>query len=238
VRRKRLRWLTARPIAHRGLHDVARGRPENSLAAFDAAVRGGYAIECDLQLSADGVPVVFHDDRLERLTNASGSVRDLSAAELGRLPLLGSGEPIPTLAEMLALVDGRVPLVIELKHMTGRDDGFAAAVARRLKRYGGAAAIMSFDTGLIADAKVAAPDLPRGLTAQGDWRAGPAQLAAILRLSLDFVSYSIADLPTPAPLLARRLLGLPLISWTVRTPQERAKAERWTDQITFEGFAP
>jgi glycerophosphoryl diester phosphodiesterase len=237
-KRDGLRWLTARPIAHRGLHDLARGKPENSLAAFEAAVAGRYAIECDLHMSADGVPVVFHDDDLYRLTGVDGAVRDHTAAELGDLRLFDTREWIPTLEELLAAIGGRVPLVIELKHMPGRDAGFAAAVAEQLKRYDGPVALMSFDPALIADVKAAGPHLPRGLTACGDWRSGADQLKTIRRLGVDFVSYSIDDLPTPAPVIANRLLGIPLICWTVRDPAQLRKARTWTDQITFEGLRP
>ena len=237
-RRKNLRWLTGRPIAHRGLHDRRGARPENSLAAFSAAVAAHYAIECDVHLSSDGVPVVFHDDDLERLAGARGSVRDRTAAELGDLRLLDSKEWIPTLDELLKLVEGRVPLVIELKHIPGRDGGLPLAVLERLRRYGGPAALMSFDVGLIGALKTAGAGLPVGLVAEGDWRRALQHFRAIRRLDVDFVSYRIRDLPTPLPWLVRRVLGLPLISWTVRTQAELATARRWTDQITFEGFLP
>ena len=114
MKRDRLRWLTARPIAHRGFHDISRGLPENSLAAFEAAAAAHYAIECDLHPSADGVPVVFHDLSLERLTGDPRSVRDVTVAELGNLRLAGTSEWIPTLDELLALGDrgrGRLPLM-------------------------------------------------------------------------------------------------------------------------------
>ncbi|HEX2257469.1 MAG TPA: glycerophosphodiester phosphodiesterase family protein [Afifellaceae bacterium] len=237
-RRDRLRWLTARPIAHRGLHDLARGRPENSLAAFEAAVEGRYAIECDLHPAGDGVPVVFHDDDLYRLTGEEGGVRDRAAVELGKLRLAGTQEWVPTLEQLLAAVEGRVPLLIELKHMAGRDQGFAAAVVEALRRYDGPVALMSFDAALVADVKAAAPELPRGLTAGGDWRKGGEQFRAIRTLEADFISYSIDDLPTWAPVVANRILGIPLICWTVRNPAQLAKAKAWTDQITFEGFLP
>ena len=236
--RDRLRWLTARPIAHRGLHDPARGRPENSLAAFEAAVAGRYAIECDLHLASDGVPIVFHDNDLFRLTGVEGAVRDRTSAELGKLRLLGTQEWIPTLEELLNAVEGRVPLVIELKHIAGGDVGFADAVVEQLGRYDGPVALMSFDPPLVSDVKAAAPQLPRGLTACGDWRKGGEQLRAIRSLGADFVSYSIDDLPTWAPVVANRVLGIPLICWTVRTPAQLTKANAWTDQITFEGFLP
>ena len=232
-----LGWLTARPIAHRGYHDLRSGRPENSLAAFAAAIDSHYAIECDLHPSSDGVPIVFHDDKLDRLTPERGPVRDRTAAELARLPLAGTEERIPTLDRMLELVDGRMPLVIELKHIKGRDGGFAASVVNRLRRYQGPAALMSFDTGLIADMRAADPAVPRGLTAEGDMRATLRHLSAMVSLKVDFVSYRIDHLPTAAPTLARTLFGIPLICWTVRTPAQLQRARQWSDQITFEGFA-
>jgi glycerophosphoryl diester phosphodiesterase len=234
----KLRWLTARPIAHRGLHDRTRGRPENTLAAFDAAAAGHYGIECDVHISADGIPILFHDDDLERLTGEQGSVRDRTAAELGDLRIDGSREWIPTLDEMLDLVGGRVPLVLELKHVPGRDAGLAFAVAELLRDYPGPAALMSFQPGLIAEVKAADPNLPRGFVAAGSWRTAPRYFREMLALSVDFISYAIHDLPTPMPVIAHRVLGIPLICWTVRTKAELAKARRWTDQITFEGFLP
>ncbi len=238
MKRDRLRWLTARPIAHRGYHDISRGRPENSLAAFEAAAAAHYGIECDLHPSADGVPIVFHDLNLERLTGDPRSVRDLTAAELGKLRLAGTSEWIPTLDELLALVEGRVPLVIELKHVPNRDAGLSWTVVDRLKRYAGPAAVMSFSGTQIAEVRAANPHLPRGLTAQGTVKRALAHFRAVRRLAVDFVSYRVGDLPTPMPILARQVFGIPLICWTVRTPKELARARIWTDQVTFEGFAP
>lgn len=236
--RKSLRWLTARPIAHRGLHDAERGRPENSLAAFAAAVRGSYAIECDVHPAADNVPVVFHDDHLDRLTGEQGCVRDLESKDLGRLHLGGTREWIPTLDELLANVEGRVPIFIELKSMPGRDRGFAGAVASRLMGYQGPAAVMSFDPALLAEVRIAEPDLPRGLVAEGDWQKGREHIRTARSLELDFVSYSIDDIPNLATMAMRRLLGIPLICWTIRSEAEGAKARSCADQITFEGFLP
>jgi glycerophosphoryl diester phosphodiesterase len=238
MKRNRLRWLTARPLAHRGFHDIRRGRPENTLAAFDAAVDARYAIECDLHVSADGVPVVFHDNDLERLTGEPASIRDRTAAELGDLRVAGTGEWIPTLDELLALTAGRVPLVMELKHIAGRDAGLAWGVVERLRRYAGPAALMSFEPALLAEVTAADPNLPRGLIAAGGWREGPRHLKTALTLGVDFVSYAVDDLPTPMPIIARRLLNIPLICWTVRTKPQFQKAKTWADQITFEGFAP
>jgi glycerophosphoryl diester phosphodiesterase len=236
--RDQLDWLTARPIAHRGLHELTTGRPENTLAAFSAAIASDYAIECDLHPSGDGVPMVFHDDDLARLTETAGSVRDRPARELRRLAVAGTGQTIPTLDDMLDLVAGRVPLVLELKHAPGRDNGFAASVAKRIEAYDGPAALMSFDTGLIAELRAASPRLPCGLTAEGDWATGLRHLGDARQLGVRFISYRIDDLPSPGPLFARSALGMKLICWTARTPAQRRKARLWTDQMTFEGFRP
>ena len=236
-----LSWLTLRPIAHRGLHDMADWnpqKPENSLAAFRAAIENNYAIECDLQISADGVPVVFHDDTLDRLTGETGPVRSRTAAELARIVILDSGETIPALSDMLEQVAGAVPLVIELKSIAGTNDGFARGVADHLRDYSGPVAVMSFDADLAAALMAVAPGLPVGLVAEGRLATTIRHLTSIVRHGFQFVSYSLADLPTPAPLIARWVLGLPLICWTVRTPQDVRKARRWSGQITFEGIRP
>lgn len=236
MRQNRLPWLTARPIAHRGYHDLSRGRPENTLPAFQAALDARYAIECDVHISSDGIPVVFHDDDLGRLCGEPGPVRDRTAAELGRLSVAGTRERIPTLDEMLTLVEGRVPLVVELKHIPGRDAALAAEAINRLRGYGRPAAVMSFAPSLIAEAKAADSTFPRGLTAMGDWRYGLQHLKTALETGVDFISYAIDDLPTPMPIVARGILRIPLICWTVRTKEQVERAKRWTDQITFEGF--
>lgn len=238
MKRDRLRWLTARPIAHRGFHDISRGRPENSLGAFEAAAAAHYAIECDLHPSADGIPIVFHDLSLERLTGDPRPIRDVTVAELAKLRLAGTGEWIPTLDELLALVQGRVPLLLELKHVPNRDAGLAWEAADRLKRYAGPAAVMSFAAAQLAEIRAANPQLPRGLTAQGNVKRALAHWRAARRFEVDFVSYRARDLPTPMPIAARYLIGIPLICWTVRTPAELARARQWADQVTFEGFAP
>ena len=237
-KRKPLRWLTGRPIAHRGLHDIGRGRPENSLVAFEDAARAGYAIECDLHPAADGVPMVFHDDDLQRLTGTAGCVRDFGSHDLSRRTLLGTPERVPTLDQLIDLVSGAVPLVIELKHIPGRDAGFALAVMERLQHYDGPAAVMSFDPALLVAAKAAAPHFPLGLTAEGDWHSARRHFDVMRRTGADFISYRVQDLPTAMPVLARRLMGVPLICWTVRTPGDQETAAAWADQITFEGFLP
>jgi glycerophosphoryl diester phosphodiesterase len=243
-------WLTARPIAHRGYHDRRAGRIENTLSAAAAAIAKNFAIECDLQLTADGEAVAFHDDTLDRLTEAAvGPIRPRTLAELKAMALRDTADRIPTLSELLALIDDRVPLVAELKSDWSSDRRLEARVATILSAYRGRVAVMSFDPDSVRAMKRLAPRLPRGLTADAfadgpDWghlsplrRFALRHLVAAADTHPAFVSYGIHDLPAPAPLFLRRL-GVTLISWTIRTLPDLVKARRYTDQITFEGFDP
>lgn len=229
-------WLTRRPIAHRGFHDLNRVRWENTLSAFDAAVERDYAIECDVHLSADGVPVVFHDNVLNRLAGRNGFVHDLTAAELAQLRIGGTQDHVPTLAEMLARIGGRVPLVIELKGVEGKDGGLVAAVAKALQGYRGKAAIMSFDYWLVRRFAADAPGIPAGLTAEGRTMADLEAHFSMLAHPISFVSFSVLDLPNPFVAFVRDRLAMPVITWTVRNEETRAATFAHADQMTFEGF--
>ncbi|MDN2564713.1 glycerophosphodiester phosphodiesterase family protein [Aquibium sp. A9E412] len=233
-----IEWLTRRPIAHRGLHDLNRTRWENTPSAFAAACAAGYPIECDVQLAADGTPVVFHDDALKRLTGTQGMVWERSAAALGQLAVGGTADRVPTLAAMLAEVAGRVPLVIELKAAEGHDEPLPAAVAALLARYRGAAAVMSFAPRLVRDLAARIDDRPVGLTAHGrDDEAVEAHFA-MLAHGIAFTSYHVADLPNRFVGFVRQRLAMPVISWTVRDAATAAHSAAHADQITFEGFVP
>lgn len=237
------------PIAHRGLHDRAAGVIENSRAAAEAAIAAGYGIELDVQLTADGEAVVFHDDEMPRLTGEPGLVRDYTAAALGRIGLRDGGETVPTLAAFLELVAGRVPLLVEIKDQDGAlgpDVGtLEARVAALLSDYPGAAALMSFNPHSVACFATLAPDRPRGLTTcafdTADWslpdyrRAELAALADVGRTGAAFVSHDRKDLGNPA--VARlKAEGLPVLTWTVRSAAQEAEARRVADNITFEGY--
>ena len=231
-----LSWLTRRPIAHRGYHDLNRSRWENTLSAFDAAVERNYAIECDVHLSADGVPVVFHDEALGRLTGHDGFVHELTAAELVQLRVGGTDDHVPTLAEMLARIGGRVPLVIELKGGQRKDGALVAAVARTLRGYGGHAAIMSFDHWLVRRFASDAPGIPAGLTAEKITLAALEAHFSMLAHPISFVSFSVTDLPNPFVSFVREKLAMPVITWTVRNEHTKAATFAHADQMTFEGF--
>ena len=230
-------WLTARPIAHRGLHDLAADRPENTLGAFRAAVEGGYAIECDLQPSRDGEAMVFHDFELDRLTAERGKVAERDAASLAAMRVMDTDERIPTLGAMLELVADRVPIVLELKGPQTDAEAFVAAVARACDGYDGRVAVMSFDHDLVRLFRTALPDRPRGLTAMGDDRSADTHAAIFEEADLQFVSYHVDDLPNPF-VADVRAAGSPAITWTVRAPGQVATTREHADQMTFEGFAP
>jgi glycerophosphoryl diester phosphodiesterase len=231
-------WITKRPVAHRGYHDLNKTRWENTLSAFAAAVEKNYAIECDVHLSADGVPVIVHDNDLRRLTGSEGFVWQRTAAELTALRIGSTSEHLPTLAETLSLVAGRVPLVIELKGIAGHDAGLVARVAAQLRNYPGKAALMSFDHWLIRDFAKHAPGIPAGLTAYGGMQQEFEAHSAMLVNGISFVSYDVTALPNRFVSFVRERLAMPVISWTVRDQAALALSEAHADQMTFEGFDP
>ena len=233
-----LAWLTARPIAHRGLHDGNNGVWENTLSAFSRAVEKNYAIECDVLISKDGVPVVLHDVDLRRLTGTEGEVCGKTGAQLRKLKVGGTGDRIPSLREMLRLVKGRVPLVIELKGDPGHDAGLVKAVACELRGYNGHAALMSFDHHLLRQCATDAPGIPLGLTAEGMRDQDIEDHFSMLAHGIQFVSYYIHHMPNCFTSFVREKLHMPLITWTIREETALAKTHALADQATFEGFLP
>ena len=244
-----LGWLTERPIAHRGLHDATNGIVENSRSAVAAAIEHGYAIEVDLQLTRDGQAVVFHDETLDRLTPESGPVVERTLAELTAIRYREGSDTITPLEGLLEQVGGTVPLIIELKTLWDGGDRLERCVVAALGSYKGRAAVMSFDPHAITTIRRIAPELVRGIVACGfddadHWPMLSPWQRFYLRHLLhwnktkpDFISYDQTRLSGPAPRLARAL-GCPMITWTVRTEAEHARAARWADQITFENFLP
>ena len=210
-----LAWLTARPIAHRGLHDASAGVIESTASAFSAAIAGGYGMETDLQISTDGEAMVHHDDALGRLTEGSGRLCDMAAAEIKRVRFKTSAARILTLGELCDLVGGRATLVLELKSHFDGD--------RRLVR------------GIVAERHYAHHEWDRIP------RSEKRRMAFLLhanRTRPQFIAYGVKDLPAAAPLIARAVFGLPLLTWTVRSDDDRRRAARWADQMIFEGIRP
>jgi glycerophosphoryl diester phosphodiesterase len=243
-------WLTARPVAHRGLHDRARGIIENMPAAIAAAIDGNFSIEVDLQLTADGEAMVHHDDALGRLTKGSGALLDMTAAQLKAVAFNDTSERMMSLGDLCALVAGRVPLVIEVKSHFDGDRRLVARMAEVLASYSGPAVGMSFDPDQVLALREKMPKLPRGIIAQRNYddtywkkltreqRQGMVHLRHAFRTRPHFVAFWVDQLPAPAPWIARNIFGLPLLTWTVRTAEQRERAARYADQMIFEGFRP
>jgi glycerophosphoryl diester phosphodiesterase len=243
-------WLTARPVAHRGLHDRISGVVENMPGAAQAAMAGHFGIECDIQLSADGEAMVHHDDALGRLTEGKGDLLGLTARELQAVKFKDTSERMMTLGDLCALVDGRVPIIIEVKSHFDGDRKLVTRMAKVLQTYAGPVAGMSFDPDQVMALREIMPGLLRGIVAErsyteADWpEASPAQRRGMLHLRHawrtrpQFVAYWVNELPSLAPWIARHVFGLPLLTWTVRTPEQRDRAARYADQMIFEGFQP
>jgi glycerophosphoryl diester phosphodiesterase len=250
----RLDWLTERPVAHRGLHGPlpggSSGAVENTASAFRAAIDSGYAIETDVQISADGEAMVHHDDALGRLTEGHGALREMSAAALQAVPFKATADRMMTLRDLCDLVAGRTPLLVELKSRFDGDTRIAVRAAEVLSVYAGAVAVMSFDPDLVAAVRERAPALTRGIVAErhydhDEWRtltpAKRRELALLLQAPKSrpqFLAYAVRDLPGAVPWVARTLFGRPLLTWTVRSADDRTRAARYADQMIFEGFRP
>lgn len=244
-------WLTVRPIAHRGLHDKAMRVVENSLAAAEAAIVRNFAIECDVQISADGEAVVFHDFDLKRLTNRSETIALMKTAELTRTGYRDGQGYIPTLDQFLDAVAGRVPLVIEIKSDFSGNMTLAERTAKIVAGRNHPLALKSFDSQVISHLRANAKALglgtvPLGMVAEANyegkyWQAlntgRRVELAQFLHwreTRPDFLSWHVNDLPHVTPYLLRNALNVPVMSWTVRTAEQKERAAQWADQIVFE----
>ena len=236
-------WITARPIAHRGLFEARAGVPENSLGAVRAAIEAGYPVELDLQPAKDGV-AIFHDRMLKRMTGRGGRIADVFVADLKRQPLAGTGETIPSLEDVLGLVAGRIPLMLEIKN-DGRAGAFERAVLERIAGYCGDLAVVSFNPFSLGWFARHAPKIPRGQTsARFDGSELPAWRRFLQRnLWLNAVSrphfllYELGALPCRA-VTRRRKRGMKVIAYTVRTAAEAVKARSVADNFIFEGMRP
>lgn len=241
----------AAPLAHRALHDLSQGRAENAPASIEAAIGAGYGIEIDIQISRDGRAMVFHDYRLDRLTDATGFIRDRDATELGRIRLSGTSDTIPTLAQVLEQVAGRAPLLIEIKDQDGTlgpaVGRLEQAVADDLAGYRGDVAVMSFNPNSVRVFGGMAPHVPRGLTtcdfARDDWPGVPG--VRLKRLSgipdfdaagAVFISHDVTDLQN-ARVQQLKSRGVPVLCWTVRSAEQEKLARQVAQNITFEGYA-
>jgi glycerophosphoryl diester phosphodiesterase len=236
---RRVAFLSAQPYAHRGLHGAS--CPENSRAAFTAAIAAGHGIECDVQAAREGEAFVFHDTMLDRLTNTHGAFAARSAGELDQIRLRDNNETIPRLAEILALIGGRVPVLIEIKSSSPLVGVLCLGVRRALEGYSGNVAIMSFNPAVGRWFRNHAPRFVRGLAIT---EQGPATRLARLRRELerrvalwtvkpDFLAYDIRDLPSHFA-SGQHSRGLKLLTWTVRTAQQERTAFDHADEMIYE----
>lgn len=241
-------WLTARPVAHRGLHKIADGRLENALPAFSAAIAADCAIELDVQLTGDDQLVVFHDDNLERLTTGTGLVRSHDLRALQKTSYKDVEGVIPSLHEVLEEVGGRVPLIIEIKSDWQSYGPRERALANTLAGYQGEVAIMSFDPNIMAAFRETGwlSYLPQGLIAElfpkERWpqlgyfrRLGLRHLLSWKRLKPDFLAFRVDDLPH-GPVSRLRAEGVPVLTWTVKTEPHLDVALGFADCPIFEGL--
>lgn len=239
------------PLAHRGLHNRAARRVENTISAFQAAIDQGYGIELDVQMSADGQAMVFHDDTLDRLTGDSGPIRACTAADLAQIELCDSDDRIPTLADVLTLVADRVPVLIEIKEqldtMGATEGRLEAAVAATIAGYRGPLAVMSFNPHCVDHMARLAPGTPRGLTTDPydpqDCTPLTPETCERLRAIPDydatgcsFISHQVSDLLRPR-VLELKAKGAAILCWTVRSLAQEVEARQIADGITFENYA-
>lgn len=240
------------PLAHRALHDITDGRPENSRAAVKAAIAAGYGIEIDVQCAKDGEAMVFHDYDLARLTPEKGGLAQRTAAELAEIPLTHGNEGIPRLSDILTLINGQVPLVVEIKDQSLRlakgDSTLEKRVAALCAAYTGPIAVMSFNPHAVAAFSKHAPEVPVGLVTENftaeEWplvsasdRAHLTAIADYDRVGASFVSHSVRHLDHPR-LQDLRAQGAHLLCWTVRSAAEAAVVRQTVDNITFESYLP
>ena len=244
-RREGMESLLSKRYAHRGLHDATRA--ENSLSAFKAAVGAGYGIELDVRLSSDGELVVFHDDTLERVTDREGRVDSYTAKELSEIKLCDTGDGIPTLREVLELVDGKVPLLVELKEDAGKY-GVTEKACEMLREYKGEYMIESFNPLALGRVRKLLPGTCRGILSQSflkekKYRTPTHLLLQLLVLNVvcrpHFVAFNIEHSRNAALRLTRRVFGAPTLAWTVRSEEQEKKAAREGFVTTiFEGHEP
>lgn len=243
TRRKDMRRFRHTMFAHRGYHCIEKGIPENSMAAFRAALKNGYGIEIDLQLTRDGQLVVFHDDTLERICGLSDTVENLTYEELKSCRLCGTTETIPAFDEVLSLVDGRVPLLIELK-IPDSSVHICSETLKKLQHYHGPCLIQSFNTMGIRWFRLHAPHILRGQLSSNLTR-DPLKEAWILRFLVkhllsnflgrpDFISYNLNDLPIANVWILKHIFHVPVAVWTLNTPDMLKRGSQCFDMQIFE----
>ncbi|MEU3271469.1 glycerophosphodiester phosphodiesterase family protein [Saccharomonospora sp. NPDC006951] len=236
-------WLTSAPIAHRGCYNDDE-RPENSLPAFRRAVELGAPFEFDVQLTSDDEPIVVHDRDFARVAGTRGEpVAELDLAAVRTLRIGSAGLPVPTLDDVLSLVDGAVPLLLDLRRWKAGNAKLEHAVADRLRGYRGDAAVQSFDPIAVRRLRGLTPQVPVG-QASGSLQSAGKFVGALGRMMLsnaitrpDFINYELAALPS-RPVSFWRNRGIPVIAYTAHSPEEELLARKLADNFLFSGYLP
>ncbi|MEE1611541.1 glycerophosphodiester phosphodiesterase family protein [Microvirga sp. CF3016] len=245
-------WLVAKPIAHRGLHNKAEGIIENTISAAEAAIARSFPIELDVQLTADNEAIVFHDFELDRLTGQTGLVAERKLSELSGIEIAGAkgGDKIPAFTRYLGTIAGRTPLIVEIKSRFNGDMRLTKRVIEILAGYSGPFVVKSFDPDIVAFLRQHAPDITRGFIGELEYASKAdsfltpekkhrmANLLDFEEMQPHFLSWRVKDIPCASTHLSRILSSLPVMTWTVRTPEDRSHAEKHADQMVFEGFLP
>ena len=233
-------------FAHRGLHDNEGDAPENSMAAFRKAVEAGYGMELDVHVAKDGIPVIFHDSKLERMCGVDGEIRDYTYEELKQFTLADSGEHIPKLEELLLMVDGQVPLIVEIK-LDEADASCCAVIDKMLRAYDGEYCIESFNPMVLWWFRRHHNEVIRGqLSSNLCKNSGHRKIYSFLITHLllnfltkpDFIAYDHEFMQEPGRRICRKLYRNPAAAWTIRSVEELEKARREFDIFIFESFMP
>ncbi len=237
-------------FAHRGLHDNRTDAPENSMKAFRKAVDAGYGMELDVQLSADGVPVIMHDYNLQRACGIDRKVSSVPYRELSAMKLFTSEETVPAFRDVLDMVDGRVPLIIELK-VESRDTAVCDVVQKMLQSYRGPYCVESFNPLALYWFRKHAPEVVRGQLSDGfihspEFARFPGvlffgALEALLDHVLsrpDFVAYNCKFEANPSRRIVRKLFRLPAAAWTIKSEEELRNMQDRFDVFIFDSFVP
>ncbi|MGF1492646.1 MAG: glycerophosphodiester phosphodiesterase [Microcoleaceae cyanobacterium] len=235
-------WISSRPIAHRGLHNGS-SIPENSLKAFEAAIAKNYPIELDIHPLADGEIAVFHDKSLKRMTGADGDISEQDSIGVKRFRLLATDQEIPLLDEAFQLVNGQVPILVELKN-EGDVGQLEQNLLNKLSAYSGEYAVQSFNPFSMSWFKQNAPHIYRGQLSS-DFKSEDLEWHTKFLLrnllmnwasSPHFIAYDLRALPYPPVTLIRRFSGIPLVAWTIRNETEKAEASKYADNVIFENL--
>lgn len=232
-------WLLNKPVAHRGLHNDI--YPENSMGAFEYAVKCGFPIEMDVHLTCDGHLIVFHDNDLLRVTGDRRMTESVTLAEATQLKILGSKYTVPCFKEFLELIGGKVPLLIEIKN-PGKVGALEQRLIDDLRGYKGELAVQSFNPMSIAYLKNNAPGHTRGLlccTFKGEKLAFFKKFVLkhqflLKKSGAEFINYKWSELPRNTVTKT----GLPILGWTVRSREEHERARLVTRNVVFENFIP